>query len=70
MVEKGVWDNIFSLKGGWHVHMKLQFVLSEEERQRIRVMVLFLYFSRSYFDAMDGYLYLICIQINLLLSLS
>ncbi|TYI17264.1 hypothetical protein ES332_A07G011400v1 [Gossypium tomentosum] len=38
VVEKGVWDNIFSLEGGWHVHMKLQFVLSEEERQRIRVM--------------------------------
>ncbi|XP_052489482.1 uncharacterized protein LOC105791525 isoform X2 [Gossypium raimondii] len=38
VVEKGVWDNIFSLEGGWHVHMKLQFVLSEEEHQRIRVM--------------------------------
>ncbi|TYG59760.1 hypothetical protein ES288_D07G011900v1 [Gossypium darwinii] len=38
VVEKGVWDNIFSLEGGCHVHMKLQFVLSEEEHQRIRVM--------------------------------
>ncbi|XWS17399.1 hypothetical protein CRYUN_Cryun33cG0064000 [Craigia yunnanensis] len=38
MVEKGVWDDIFSLEGGGDVHMKLQFVLSEEERQRIRIM--------------------------------
>ncbi|XP_022751737.1 uncharacterized protein LOC111300365 isoform X2 [Durio zibethinus] len=38
VVEKGVWDDIFSLEGGGHVHMKLQFVLSEEERQRIRIM--------------------------------
>ncbi|GMI97801.1 hypothetical protein like AT5G56850 [Hibiscus trionum] len=38
VVEKGVWDDIFSFEGGGHVHMKLQFVLSEEERQRIRIM--------------------------------
>ncbi|XWS26703.1 hypothetical protein CRYUN_Cryun26dG0053100 [Craigia yunnanensis] len=38
VVEKGVWDDIFSLEGGGHVHMKLQFVLNEEERQRIRIM--------------------------------
>ncbi|KAL4302677.1 hypothetical protein GQ457_10G001010 [Hibiscus cannabinus] len=38
VVEKGVWDDIFSLEGGGHVHMKLQFVLSEEEHRRIRIM--------------------------------
>ncbi|KAL4283112.1 hypothetical protein GQ457_16G003380 [Hibiscus cannabinus] len=38
VVEKGVWDDIFSFEGGGHVHLKLQFVLSEEERQRIRIM--------------------------------
>lgn len=39
MVEKGLWYNIFHLEGGWHVHLKLQFVLSDEERNRIRAMV-------------------------------
>ncbi|GLU10042.1 hypothetical protein SLE2022_268710 [Rubroshorea leprosula] len=38
IVEKGIWDEIFPLEGGGHVHMKLQFVLNEEERQRIRDM--------------------------------
>ncbi|KAH1057070.1 hypothetical protein J1N35_035135 [Gossypium stocksii] len=38
VVEKGVWDDIFPLEGGGHVHMKLQFFLNEEERQRIRIM--------------------------------
>ncbi|GMI89432.1 hypothetical protein HRI_002612500 [Hibiscus trionum] len=38
VIEKGVWDNIFSLEGGGQVHMKLQFVLSEEEHRRIRIM--------------------------------
>ncbi|KAK3210509.1 hypothetical protein Dsin_015215 [Dipteronia sinensis] len=38
VVEKGLWDDIFYLEGGGHVHLKLQFVLSEEERNRIRVM--------------------------------
>ncbi|XP_052488371.1 uncharacterized protein LOC105773307 isoform X2 [Gossypium raimondii] len=38
VVEKGVWDDIFHLEGGGHVHMKLQFFLNEEERQRIRIM--------------------------------
>lgn len=41
VVEKGVWDDIFPLEGGGHVHMKLQFFLNEEERQRIRIMVFF-----------------------------
>lgn len=39
IVEKGHWDDLFPLEGGGHVHMKLQFVLSEEERSRIRMMV-------------------------------
>ncbi|XP_062147954.1 uncharacterized protein LOC133856918 isoform X4 [Alnus glutinosa] len=38
IVEKGIWDDLFLLEGGGHVHMKLQFVLSEEERDRIRMM--------------------------------
>lgn len=36
IVEKGIWDDLFPLKEGGHVHMKLQFCLSEEERNRIR----------------------------------
>ncbi|KAF5743050.1 hypothetical protein HS088_TW09G01112 [Tripterygium wilfordii] len=35
VVEKGTWDDRFPLGGG-HVHLKLQFILSEEDRQRIR----------------------------------
>ncbi|KAI3447124.1 hypothetical protein Pfo_003789 [Paulownia fortunei] len=38
IIEKGSWDEVFSINGGGHVHMKLQFILSEEERNRIRVM--------------------------------
>nr|POF08594.1 hypothetical protein CFP56_53080 [Quercus suber] len=38
IVEKGLWDDLFPLEGGGHIHMKLQFVLSEEERSRIRMM--------------------------------
>ncbi|KAL2229087.1 UNVERIFIED_CONTAM: hypothetical protein Sindi_1888400 [Sesamum indicum] len=36
IIEKGSWDEVFSINGGGHVHMKLQFILSEEERKRIR----------------------------------
>ncbi|CAN4108352.1 unnamed protein product [Withania somnifera] len=36
IVEKGYWDDIFQLEGGYHVHMKLQFILNEDERNRIR----------------------------------
>lgn len=42
IIEKGCWDKVFSLDGGGgdgQVHMKLQVILSEEERNRIRVMV-------------------------------
>ncbi|GMY36293.1 hypothetical protein FCV25MIE_31535 [Fagus crenata] len=38
IVEKGLWDDLFPLEGGGHVHMKLQVILSEEERNRIRMM--------------------------------
>ncbi|GER35982.1 phosphoglucosamine mutase family protein [Striga asiatica] len=38
IIEKGFWDEVFSINRGGHVHMKLQFVLSEEERNRIRAM--------------------------------
>ncbi|KAL8120223.1 uncharacterized protein LOC141724660 isoform X2 [Apium graveolens] len=36
IVEKGTWDDFFPLEEGGHVHMKLQFSLSEQERNRIR----------------------------------
>ncbi|KAK1365287.1 hypothetical protein POM88_040848 [Heracleum sosnowskyi] len=36
IVEKGIWDDLFPLEEGGHVHMKLQFSLSEEDRNRIR----------------------------------
>ncbi|PON50454.1 WD repeat containing protein [Parasponia andersonii] len=38
IVEKGLWDDIFPLEGGGQVHLKLQFVLNEDERNRIRMM--------------------------------
>lgn len=38
VVEKGLWDDIFSLEGGGHVHLRLQFILTEDERYRIRIM--------------------------------
>lgn len=38
IIEKGSWDEVFSINGDGHVHMKLQFTLSEEDRSRIRVM--------------------------------
>ncbi|KAF3781734.1 hypothetical protein EJ110_NYTH36056 [Nymphaea thermarum] len=38
IIEKGLWDDMFPLKGGGSVHLKLQFVLSDAEQQRIRAM--------------------------------
>ncbi|KAM7519608.1 hypothetical protein LguiB_018570 [Lonicera macranthoides] len=38
IVEKGLWDDLFPLEGGGHVHLRLQFILSKEERDRIRIM--------------------------------
>lgn len=42
IIEKGSWDEVFSINGGGHVHLKLHFSLSDEDRDRIRVMVMFL----------------------------
>ncbi|CAN0901351.1 hypothetical protein LINGRAHAP2_LOCUS21373 [Linum grandiflorum] len=38
LIGKGIWDDIFPLDGGGQVHLKLQFFLSEDDRQRIRIM--------------------------------
>ncbi|XP_073043334.1 uncharacterized protein [Primulina eburnea] len=38
IIQKGTWDDIFSLEGGGQVHLKLRFFLNEEEKNRIRVM--------------------------------
>ncbi|KAK7329080.1 hypothetical protein VNO77_23226 [Canavalia gladiata] len=35
ILEKGVWEDIFPLGDG-HLHLKLQFILNDEERDRIR----------------------------------
>ncbi|KAK9705425.1 hypothetical protein RND81_07G056000 [Saponaria officinalis] len=35
IVEKCMWDDIFPLQGGGHVHMRLHFILTEEEQKRI-----------------------------------
>lgn len=41
IVEKGYWDDFFQLEGGDYVHMKLQFILSEDDRNRIRNVVIY-----------------------------
>lgn len=38
ILEKGVWEDNFPLGGG-NLHLKLQVILSDEERDRIRMMV-------------------------------
>eukprot|EP01018_Ginkgo_biloba_P021638 Gb_11810 [translate_table: standard] len=38
IVEKGYWDELFPLKCGGHIHLRLSFVLTEEERKRIEAM--------------------------------
>ncbi|CAN1148299.1 hypothetical protein LINPERPRIM_LOCUS38006 [Linum perenne] len=38
LIGKGIWDGMFPLVGGGHVHLKLQFSLSEDDRERIRIM--------------------------------
>ncbi|XP_050216470.1 uncharacterized protein LOC126667527 isoform X2 [Mercurialis annua] len=38
VMEKGNWNDIFHLEGGGRVRMNLQFVLTEEDRHRIRVL--------------------------------
>lgn len=44
ILQKGVWEDMFPLGEG-QLHLKLQVILSDEERDRIRMMVLisFLY---------------------------
>ncbi|XP_061362781.1 uncharacterized protein LOC133306471 isoform X2 [Gastrolobium bilobum] len=37
ILEKGVWEDTFPLGAG-HLHLKLQFILNDEERDRIRIM--------------------------------
>lgn len=41
IVEKGIWDKNFPLEGGGYVKLRLQFVLNDDERNRIRLMVFF-----------------------------
>ncbi|XP_023744320.1 uncharacterized protein LOC111892508 isoform X3 [Lactuca sativa] len=36
IIEKGTWDDLFPIEGGGLIHMKLQFILNDEERNRIR----------------------------------
>ncbi|CAN6442005.1 unnamed protein product [Victoria cruziana] len=38
IIEKGMWDDMFPLEGGGLVHLKLQFLLTDAERQRIQTM--------------------------------
>ncbi|CAI9286069.1 unnamed protein product [Lactuca saligna] len=38
IIEKGTWDDMFPIEGGGLIHMKLQFILNDEERNRIRSM--------------------------------
>ena len=33
IIEKGFWDDLFPLKGGGHVHLRLNFVSTEDERK-------------------------------------
>lgn len=44
IIEKGTWDDLFPIEGGGLIHMKLQFILNDEERNRIRSVVLSLFF--------------------------
>ena len=39
IVEKGVWEDNFALGHGY-LRLKLQFILNDEDRDRIRMMVL------------------------------
>ncbi|KAJ0881925.1 hypothetical protein HanRHA438_Chr10g0479481 [Helianthus annuus] len=38
ILEKGVWDDMFPIEGGGLIHMKLEFVLSDQERNRVLSM--------------------------------
>jgi len=43
ILQKGVWEDMFPLGEG-QLHLKLQVILSDEERDRIRMMVLIFFF--------------------------
>ncbi|XP_020529536.1 uncharacterized protein LOC105420000 isoform X2 [Amborella trichopoda] len=36
--ERGNWEDLFELMGGGRIHLKLQFILSDEEIQRVKAM--------------------------------
>ncbi|KAJ0745646.1 hypothetical protein HanPI659440_Chr10g0400891 [Helianthus annuus] len=38
ILEKGVWDDMFPIEGGGLIHMKLEFVLSDQDRNRVLSM--------------------------------
>ncbi|KAF5788574.1 hypothetical protein HanXRQr2_Chr10g0465471 [Helianthus annuus] len=38
ILEKGVWDDMFPIEGGGLIHMKFEFVLSDQERTRVLSM--------------------------------
>ncbi|KAG7030484.1 hypothetical protein SDJN02_08831 [Cucurbita argyrosperma subsp. argyrosperma] len=51
IVEKGYWDDLFPLEGGGRVHLQFQFALSEDDRSRIRMMILhILWFMVMWWD--------------------
>lgn len=54
IVEKVCWNDIFYLDGGGHVRLQLEFILSDEERNRIRSMVL--YYSLLHWFSFDPFL--------------
>lgn len=63
IVEKGIWDEIFPLEGGGYVKMRLQFVLNDDERNRIRLMVFF----RTYALVLkDSVLYILSFSVDVI----
>ncbi|KMS95490.1 hypothetical protein BVRB_007780 isoform A [Beta vulgaris subsp. vulgaris] len=38
IVEKVIWDDLFPLKGGGNIRLRLHFLLTEDEQNRIRIM--------------------------------
>lgn len=60
ILEKGVWEDTFPLGEGY-LHLKLQVVLSDEERDRIRMMVLV---SLSFLNIANYRPWSLCVQTN------
>lgn len=54
IVEKGCWDDVFQFEEGHYVHMKLQFILSEDERNLIRNVVILYCFSLCFIQTHIG----------------